>query len=83
MAEQTRIELDGGAEATVEFPLRYERCKGCKAKILWGRTIKNKKWIPIRYVEDENKFIAHFADCPKANDFRKDQLKMEEDEGKV
>lgn len=68
-SELTKIKLKGGAEVMIKFPLEYFKCKACRAKIIWGVTVKNGKFIPIRYVDNE--FIAHFADCPKSDYFRK------------
>jgi Fe-S cluster biogenesis protein NfuA len=48
------------------------KCRGCGASIIWGTT-KNGKNFPISRVLNENiyEYISHFADCPKANEFRK------------
>jgi len=43
---------------------REDKCKGCGATIWWVRT-KNDK--PAPYSEAG---VNHFADCPKANEFR-------------
>lgn len=51
--------------------MKKSKCRGCGADILWGITEKGKSF-PISRKFNENKFeyISHFADCPKANDFR-------------
>ena len=43
-------------------------CRGCGKQIYWAKTENNKN-IPLSIVGDD--FLPHFADCPKANDFRK------------
>ena len=70
MPTQT-ITLDTGVEVYIPINSEYSKCKGCKASdIIWATT-KSGKQMPIRF--DENKgWISHFADCPKANKFRKE-----------
>ena len=54
------------------LPLRDEKqptCRGCKAEIRFALTPRGKH-LPIS--KDENgEWIAHFADCPNADQLRK------------
>lgn len=54
------------------MPLRSEKqptCRGCGKEIRFAKTPRGKH-MPVSLTED-NKYQAHFADCPKADEFRK------------
>jgi hypothetical protein len=62
------------------------QCRGCGAEIIWAITPLNKKAMPLdakpekRFIlsagNDQARlvdtYISHFATCPKAADFRRD-----------
>jgi hypothetical protein len=73
----TEIILDSGARVTIPEPFEYSKCKGCGADdIIWSLTSNNKN-MPIRYDLEKKVWISHFADCPKANSFRKPIINLE------
>jgi len=64
-----RIKLLGNAIVTVDLS-KKSVCKRCRRTIWWAVT-KNAQKMPI--CKDINgNFISHFADCPSAKEFRKD-----------
>ena len=61
------VTLEGGAKVFIDKEM-CKRCK-CEALIFWGITKKG-KFMPV--TQDENgKWISHFANCPKAKEFRR------------
>ncbi|HEB41809.1 MAG TPA: hypothetical protein ENI08_02190 [Candidatus Dependentiae bacterium] len=68
MLEYETIKLLGGAEVLVDFSRRLTRCRGCDKQIRFGVT-KNNKNMPIIQIGED--WQAHFADCVKADSFRK------------
>jgi len=62
------ITLLGGAVVTADIS-KWSACKKCKEKIVWAVT-KTPKNIPIQQDGNGN-WIAHFALCAFARDFRK------------
>jgi len=72
------IKLQGGCDVEVEISfspgetiyLGYDSCRKCGTSILWAKTLKNQKPIPIK-LDEQGKWISHFADCPYAKEFRK------------
>ena len=71
MKQKTKeITLKGGAVVTIPVEFKYAKCRGCSATdIIWATT-KSGKAMPIRWNEKEG-WISHFADCSKADNFRK------------
>ena len=67
----TDITLVGGVEVMVPTRFEYAKCKGCRAEIIWAKTMRGKN-MPIRWDENEG-WISHFSDCPKADSFRKEK----------
>lgn len=68
------ITLDGGSVVFIPEQFEYSKCRGCGADdIIWAVTAKNGKNIPIHWVD--GKWIAHWADCPKSSQFRKEKTK--------
>lgn len=75
----------GSPEAPAEpRSFRPGECRGCGAKILWARTAKQQKWVPMDakplrvYVQTMGAtvalvtaYVAHHATCPKAATFRR------------
>lgn len=51
--------------------LNDSHCRGCGAPIQWWKTPRKNR-IPFS-VQQDGKMIPHFADCPKADQFRKSQ----------
>ena len=51
----------------VSWDGKYAKCRGCGSRIAWG-TSKTGKKIPFDL--DDN-CTAHWATCPKADQFRK------------
>ena len=64
-----QIKLLGGAVVTADLS-GSSNCKRCRRTIWWAIT-KNAKKMPI-CKNDKGEFISHFADCPGAKEFRKD-----------
>jgi len=64
------IRLKGGSSVRIPRKYKYEECTCGKKDIVWGKTLKNKKPIPLRWTHEEGWF-THFSDCPLANSFRK------------
>lgn len=51
------------------------QCRGCEADIEWWKTPED-KFIPMNRMLDENsEVVSHWATCPKANQFRKEERK--------
>ena len=73
--------LKGGAE--VNIGKAAGKCKKCGAVIFWAVT-KGGKTMPVIYKDG---WQSHFADCPNAQEFRKDRKelidKVEQRAGKV
>ena len=68
IARTESITLDGGAVVTIPAKYDYSHCKRCKrTDIIWAKTRRGKN-MPIRW--DGEKWISHFSDCPKADEFR-------------
>lgn len=70
----TRKELYAwGYTRDIQKPAR--KCKRCPAMIeLWQTPTKT--WMPLEVTkEDKNLLICHFATCPNANEFRRDDWK--------
>ena len=65
-----KIQLLGGALVIVERWSNTGRCCKCDQPIIWARTVKNNKLIPIERVAGDD-YRAHFASCPYAKLFRK------------
>jgi hypothetical protein len=65
----------GYIEISTDKPyLEPAKCKGCGAEIYWGKT-NNGKNFPISMKMEDGHFvyISHFADCKKADNFRKEK----------
>ena len=43
----------------------FGRCNGCRKPVIWVKT-KNARWCPYTATG-----LAHWADCPKAKDFKR------------
>jgi hypothetical protein len=65
----TTITLLGGAKVWVDLEIDRGRCKACRQTIYWSTTMTAKK-MPICQDEKGN-WVSHFANCPKADFFRK------------
>jgi len=74
-----RIQLKGGAYVLLDLDAKRVACRKCKKLIRFAITEKRGKKIPIE--EAGEKFVAHFATCEFANDFRKNsqENKIEEE----
>lgn len=68
-----QIKLDNGVVISIPIKYKYAVCKCGARDIIWGITEKNKKNIPIRWDETKG-WIAHFVDCPFADEFRKKKV---------
>ena len=64
------ITLEGGARVEVNYNHPF-KCRMCDKAGFWAKTEMG-KWMPIVKLLD-GKFASHFADCPHANNFRKEE----------
>ncbi len=71
-----KIKLLGGADVWINFNSKQIRCRACGKPMYFGVT-KNNKNIPI--TRSGSAWQAHFADCPKANNFRR-SIEVEENQ---
>jgi len=65
-----KIQLLGGAWVIVEKWSNTGQCRKCGQPIIWARTVKNKKLIPIECIVGDD-YRTHFASCKYASQFRK------------
>jgi hypothetical protein len=66
-----RVTLGGGLQVTVDFS-RSTKCRGCGQDIYWCVTDSGQR-MPLV-------ILSHFADCPKADEFRKKKEAKKEEE---
>lgn len=45
------------------------KCRECDARIYWGKTVKNQKWIPLCWTKEKGWF-THWEDCRNVDKFR-------------
>lgn len=65
-------------ETTEEHERRITRCKSCRARIVWLKTVTGKNMpVDADTVEaddetfDSSRHVSHFATCPDANQHRR------------
>ncbi len=65
-----RLKLANGTPVFLDDKIKYGKCSGCGAKVVWALTINNKP-MPIIKSKKYTGWISHFVDCPEAPKFRK------------
>jgi hypothetical protein len=65
----TKVTLGGGLEVMVDFSKPSSKCRGCGAEIYWCKTPSGQTMPIILH--------SHFADCPKADEFRESKKKKD------